>query len=131
MIFIDFLNPGVTMLPDMLMNLEKGIESATGLKESCRAGKYFPRNVQEKINGKNNLNQNFLISQVYKLQVIYNIPGINVALVFISIIDCQSTSLSQMCCLTSLGPFKPRRLAGFLYKVLLMKSFMIKYPVHT
>ena len=32
-LFIDCLNPGVTLLPDMLMNLEKGIEIASGWKE--------------------------------------------------------------------------------------------------
>ena len=41
---------------------------------------------------------------------------------FFSAIAYQSTFFSQMWLFTSLGPLRPSRLAGFLYRVLLIKS---------
>ena len=57
-LFIDCLNPGVTMMPHTLMNLEKGIEIASCWKEFNPhirkiPSKKYPRG---KTNGKNSLN---------------------------------------------------------------------------
>jgi len=47
-LFIDCLNPGVTMMPHMLMNLEKELKlPVVGRSSTHTSGKYFPRNIHE------------------------------------------------------------------------------------
>jgi hypothetical protein len=48
--------------------------------------------------------------------------GTKGGLTFLSTRACQSMSLSQICDLTSFGPLSPSLFAGFLYRVLLIKS---------
>ena len=76
------------------------------------------------------LRSNMLFSSIYSADSLSKfwlwsgglISGLNVGLTRLSTMAYQSTSLSQMWDLTSFGPFNPSLFAGFLCKVLLIKS---------